>query len=145
LSPYAPLPIYIVKRASTSLRAGDRVLAIDDRSPDTLAAAAKSFSGPSPPAGALRYQGEPIGEVRAAPRLPGEALSDADERLIADLLPQLALAAHTARLTEDLQHSRQRTIAALEDERRRLRRDLHDGLGPTLAAVMLNIDTARDR
>jgi signal transduction histidine kinase len=93
----------------------------------------------------LRYQGEPIGEVRAAPRLPGEALSDADERLIADLLPQLTLAAHTARLTEDLQHSRQRTIAALEDERRRLRRDLHDGLGPTLAAVMLNIDTARDR
>jgi signal transduction histidine kinase len=93
----------------------------------------------------LVYQGDAVGEVRAAERLPGEPLTDADQRLIADLLPQITLAARNAQLTHDLQESRQRAIGLLEDERRRLRRDLHDGLGPTLAAIMLNLDTALSR
>jgi signal transduction histidine kinase len=41
--------------------------------------------------------------------------------------------------------SRGRIIAAREEERRRLRRDLHDGLGPTLAAIGLKVDLARER
>ncbi len=93
----------------------------------------------------LVYQGETVGEVRAADRLPGEALTEGDRRLIEDMLPQITLAANNARLTYDLQESRQRAIGLLEDERRRLRRDLHDGLGPTLAAMMLNLDTALSR
>jgi two-component system NarL family sensor kinase len=34
-------------------------------------------------------------------------------------------------------------IVAREEERRRLRRDLHDGLGPVLTGVVLNADAAR--
>ena len=44
-----------------------------------------------------------------------------------------------------LARSRGRIVAAREEERRRLRRDLHDGLGPTLAAVGLKVDLARER
>ena len=47
-------------------------------------------------------------------------------------------------LTADLQRSRERLVLAREEERRRLRRDLHDGLGPRLAALTLRLETARD-
>lgn len=46
-------------------------------------------------------------------------------------------------LTRDLQRSRQTIVTAREEERRRLRRDLHDGLGPTLAAQMFRVGAAR--
>jgi signal transduction histidine kinase len=48
------------------------------------------------------------------------------------------------RLTADLQRSRERLVTAREEERRRLRRDLHDGVGPQLAALTLKIETARN-
>jgi signal transduction histidine kinase len=51
---------------------------------------------------------------------------------------------HAARLTADLQRSRERLVATREEERRRLRRDLHDGLGPTLASMTLKLDAARN-
>ncbi|GAA4145538.1 sensor histidine kinase [Actinomadura keratinilytica] len=60
-----------------------------------------------------------------------------------------AVVAHLAsiprlhRLTDDLQHSRQRILAAREEERRRLRHDLHDGLGPTLASLAMSLDAVR--
>jgi signal transduction histidine kinase len=47
------------------------------------------------------------------------------------------------RLTADLQRSRERLVTAREEERRRLRRDLHDGLGPALAAQTLKVGAAR--
>jgi trans-2,3-dihydro-3-hydroxyanthranilate isomerase len=43
-------------------------------------------------------------------------------------------------LSVSLQRARERLIAAREEERRRLRRDLHDGLGPALTAAALKID-----
>jgi signal transduction histidine kinase len=42
----------------------------------------------------------------------------------------------------DLQRSRERLVAAREEERRRLRRDLHDGLGPQLASQALTLTAA---
>ncbi|RKS77298.1 histidine kinase/DNA gyrase B/HSP90-like ATPase [Actinomadura pelletieri DSM 43383] len=50
---------------------------------------------------------------------------------------------HLRRLTADLQRSRERILASREEERRRLRRDLHDGLGPTLASLAMSLDAAR--
>jgi signal transduction histidine kinase len=57
---------------------------------------------------------------------------------------QAGVAAHAVRLTVDLQRSRERLITAREEERRRLRRDLHDGLGPQLASLTLTLATARE-
>ncbi|MFC6886060.1 MULTISPECIES: sensor histidine kinase [Actinomadura] len=60
-----------------------------------------------------------------------------------------AVTAHLAslprhlRLAADLQRSRERILATREEERRRLRRDLHDGLGPTLASLAMSLDAAR--
>lgn len=48
-------------------------------------------------------------------------------------------------MTAALKRSRERLVAAREEERRRLRRDLHDGLGPRLAGLTLRIETLRDR
>jgi signal transduction histidine kinase len=44
----------------------------------------------------------------------------------------------------ELQRSREGLVSAREEERRRLRRDLHDGVGPQLAALMLELETAGD-
>jgi signal transduction histidine kinase len=44
----------------------------------------------------------------------------------------------------ELQRSREGLVSAREEERRRLRRDLHDGVGPQLAALMLELETASD-
>jgi two-component system NarL family sensor kinase len=91
----------------------------------------------------LVYQREEIGRLVIAPRAPGERLSEADRRLLEDLARQAEVAVHAVRLTTDLQHSRERLVTAREEERRRLRRDLHDGLGPTLASFALKLDAAR--
>jgi signal transduction histidine kinase len=48
------------------------------------------------------------------------------------------------RLSADLQRSRGRLITAQEEERRRLRRDLHDGLGPQLAGLTMTAEAAQD-
>jgi len=55
-----------------------------------------------------------------------------------------AVAAHAAALTRDLQRSRESLVAAREEERRRIRRDLHDGLGPALAGIVFGLDAARN-
>src|SRR5215217_4857226 len=91
----------------------------------------------------LVYQSEEVGRLVVEPRTPGEAFAPADKRLLDDLAHQAGAAAHAARLTADLQSSRERLVNAREEERRRLRRDLHDGLGPTLGGLTLGLDTAR--
>ncbi len=62
--------------------------------------------------------------------------------MLAELAAQAGVAVYAIRLTADLQQARARLVAAREEERRRLRRDLHDGLGPTLAGVVLGLETA---
>lgn len=54
----------------------------------------------------------------------------------------LAQALQAARLSEQLQRSRGQVVGVLEEERRRMRRDLHDGLGPTLTGVAYSADAA---
>ena len=91
----------------------------------------------------LVYQNEKIGQLLLAPRAPGETFSPADRRLLDDLAREAGVAVHAVRLTTDLQHSRARLVTTREEERRRLRRDLHDGLGPTLASLAQRLDTVR--
>jgi signal transduction histidine kinase len=70
-------------------------------------------------------------------------LSGRDRALLADLARPLAAALHGTALTAQLQHSRERLVEALEEERHRLHRDLHDGIGPSLAALVLGLDAVR--
>ena len=91
----------------------------------------------------LVYRGEEIGRLVIAPRAPGEGFSAADRRLLEDLARHAEVAVHAVRLTADLQRSRERLVATREEERRRLRRDLHDGVGPTLTGLALQLNAAR--
>lgn len=98
----------------------------------------------------LIYHHDTIGQVLLAPRAPGEPLTPTDLHLLSALARQAGVAVQAARLTTDLerltvdlQHSRERLVTTREEERRRLRRDLHDGLGPTLGALLLQVGSAR--
>ncbi|MGI8478035.1 MAG: sensor histidine kinase, partial [Thermomicrobiales bacterium] len=91
----------------------------------------------------LTYQQEPVGELVVSPRASGEHFGASDRRLLADLARQIGVAAHAVRLTDDLQRSRERIVTAREEERRRLRRDLHDGLGAQLAALSIQAGALR--
>lgn len=97
-----------------------------------------------PPSQTLRlpmsYQGETVGVLVLGTRA-GEEFRSADRRLLGDLASQAGVAVHGLRLMVDLQASRERLVLAREEERRRLRRDLHDELAPTLAALGLTAAT----
>ena len=91
----------------------------------------------------LLHQGAVVGTLILGLR-PGEAgFSSADRRLLADLARQAGVAVSTVRLTADLQRSRERLVSAREEERRRLRRDLHDGLGAQLAGLTVQTGVLR--
>lgn len=93
----------------------------------------------------LIHQSEMVGELVFAPRSPHEDFSEAEYELLRNIARQTGAAVHAAKLTSDLRRSRQQLVSAREEERRRLRRDLHDGLGPTLASLTLKIDNARNQ
>jgi signal transduction histidine kinase len=93
----------------------------------------------------LIYQSIPIGQLIFARRSPNESFSEAEYKLLRNISRQTSAAVHAAKLTADLRRSRQQLVTAREEERRRLRRDLHDGLGPTLAGATLRIDSARNK
>jgi signal transduction histidine kinase len=99
----------------------------------------------------LVYGGVTVGRLVLGPRAGEETFGLTDRRLLEDLTHQIGVAAHAVRLTDealrlsaDLQRSRERLVTAREEERRRLRRDLHDGLGPQLAGLTMTAEAARD-
>jgi signal transduction histidine kinase len=92
----------------------------------------------------MQYRNDEIGRLEVAPRGKNEPFADGDERLLATIAQLSATAVHAAQQTIELQRSRRLLITGREEERRRLRRDLHDGLGPIMAAVALQADTAYD-
>ena len=85
-----------------------------------------------------------LGRLLVAPRNRGDSLTSADLVVVAALAQQLALVAHAATMSESLQSSRAALVVAREEERLQLRRDLHDGLGPTLAGMTLQVDALVD-
>ena len=94
---------------------------------------------------ALTYQGTPVGSLVTSPRRGETAFDARDRRMLADIARQAGPAVRAEALTADLLESRQRLVTAREEDRRRLRRDLHDGLGPMLTGLGLNLDAARAR
>lgn len=88
--------------------------------------------------------GTRLGRLRVATRNRGDVLTSADLAVVAALAQQLALIAHAATVSESLQESRSELVVAREQERLELRRNLHDGLGPTLAGMTLQVDALVD-
>jgi signal transduction histidine kinase len=90
----------------------------------------------------LAHAGTRVGTLVVGLRRGESAVTPADARLLEAFARQAGVAAHGVRVTRDLRRSRERLVLAREEERRRLRRDLHDGLGPALAGVTLGLETA---
>jgi signal transduction histidine kinase len=91
----------------------------------------------------LVHAGERVGTLLIGARAHGEPLADADRRLLEDFARRASAAASAVALSIEVQRSRERLVTAREEERRRLRGDLHDGLGPRLAGAVLTIEAAR--
>jgi signal transduction histidine kinase len=105
----------------------------------------------------VRHLGEPVGDVAVRPS-PDRPLSTDDRRLLADLAAQAGpalrgviladqLAVRLRELTTrsaELQASRQRIVAAQAAERRRLERDIHDGVQQHMVALAMSLEVASD-
>jgi two-component system NarL family sensor kinase len=92
----------------------------------------------------LSYDGTAVGELVVGLRSGQPRLSPPDIAVLQLLAGPLAVAAHATALSAALQKSRSGIVAAREEERRRLRRDLHDGLGPVLTGIAFKADAARN-
>jgi signal transduction histidine kinase len=89
----------------------------------------------------LDYDGKKVGNLVVGPRQGERRLSRADQKVIDLLAAPLAIVMHAQLLTEDLKASRERVIDAAEEERTRLRRELHDSLGPLLTGAAFKADS----
>jgi signal transduction histidine kinase len=93
----------------------------------------------------LRLGGDTVGEIVVGLRAGDLTLAQSDADVLRIVAPLLAQTLRAQALAHDLQTSRNAAITAIEEERRRLRRDLHDGLGPTLSGVAFATDAARNQ
>jgi signal transduction histidine kinase len=93
----------------------------------------------------LRAAGREVGRLEVLGRGPTEPFSPAERRLLGDLAAPLAQAVDAVGLAEDLRSSRDALLRTREEERRRIRSELHDDIGPTLSALLLQAQIARRR
>ncbi|MFB6938075.1 histidine kinase [Streptomyces chartreusis] len=92
----------------------------------------------------LRVAGQALGTMTIAERTPGEPFGSDDRRLLTALAHQVAVVVRARQLTDDVASERDRVVEATRTERDRLRRELHDGLGPSLAGIGLGLQAAAD-
>jgi signal transduction histidine kinase len=90
----------------------------------------------------VTFHGEEQGVLSLAPRSPAEPFDDLDRRVLGDVAHQAGPAVAAALRTLDLERTREELVVAREEERRRLREDLHDGVGPVLAGLAFTVDAA---
>jgi two-component system, NarL family, sensor kinase len=90
----------------------------------------------------LEYDGRQVGELTVGLRAGERVLSPADQKVLAMLAAPIAVALQATAVSVQLQASQERIVAAQAEERGRIRRDLHDGLGPTLTGIAFTADAA---
>jgi two-component system NarL family sensor kinase len=93
---------------------------------------------------AISHRGACLGRLVIGARVPGEGYASVDLALADVLVRQVALVLDALRMATELQQSREAIVTAREEERRRLRRELHDGLGSALAGIALTLQAARN-
>lgn len=131
----------VVATVTRALRAPYAAVVLAGDSSPTAAAGQPAAATVAVP---LSLRGNDVGSLVVAQRSPAEQYGARDFALLEDLARHISVAAHAAALTRDLQRSRESLVIAREEERRRIRRDLHDGLGPALAGVAFGLDAARN-
>jgi signal transduction histidine kinase len=141
----------IVATVAQAMRLPWGAIELDRPSGPEIAASWGQPSGMPPVVFPLVHDGQPVGRLLVASGAQSGALRPRDRRLLEVLAQQASAAVHAARLAaqlEDsrtqLEHAHRRLIQARAEERRRLRRDLHDGIGPLLAGMTLQLDAARN-
>ena len=130
------------QRAEVWLRVGNQLqlaAAWPDHEPDVSRSTVPLAGDDLPPSEgaqwlAVRHQGELLGAL-AVTKPPNEPLTPAEEKLVADLAAQAGLVLRNASLISELRASRQRLVAAQDEERRKLERNLHDGAQQQLVAL----------
>ncbi|MDG4786239.1 histidine kinase [Micromonospora sp. WMMD1102] len=140
VEPGAVLPL-LTDTIARSLRVPHVAVEVEGREGPRILAAYGSANTPVE-AFDMVTRGERVGRLLVANRSAASRFTPVERRLLGDLALQAAVAADGVRLIHDLQESRERLITAREEERRRLRRDLHDGLGPTLAGMAMQVRAA---
>lgn len=140
LAPDAVLPT-IVEMVATALKLPYAAIALGEGEGAVIAANYGALVA-EPLRLPLVYQRENVGELILGPRIPGGDWMRADRRLLDDLAHQAGIAAHAVQLNAELKRAREQLVLAREEERRCLRRDLHDGLGPQLASQTLTLTAA---
>jgi signal transduction histidine kinase len=140
LSPDETLPA-VVETVAQALKLPYAAISLRDGEEEVIAASYGVRAGEPLPLD-LTYQGETIGQLLLCQRAPSEGWSVKERRLLDDLARQAGVAAHAVELHTELRRARERLVIAREEERRRLRRDLHDGLGPQLASQTLTLSAA---
>jgi signal transduction histidine kinase len=86
----------------------------------------------------VEHQGELLGAL-AISMARGETVTPANEKVLGDVASQAGLVLRNVRLIEELRASRQRIVAAQDEERRRLERDIHDGAQQQLVALAVKL------
>lgn len=145
LSPTQLLPL-IAETVATALKlpyVGIEQVALPGEAPAPALLVAAYGAHTANPQGLIRfpmsYQGETLGHLLVALRPGEQRFHRVEQQLLADLARQTGFVLHTLALTVDVQRSRQQLVITREEERLRMRRDLHDGMGPTLASIMQRI------
>ncbi|MEX1078348.1 MAG: histidine kinase [Homoserinimonas sp.] len=129
----------VVEQVNRSLRASGTELALVDGSVALFGKPIEANATDSVTRVPLVYAGVPSGEL-VVQRAGG--LDASDRNVLARLATQAAVAAHTVMLANQVQRAREAVVVAREEERRRFRRDLHDDIGPALAALALQAEAA---
>jgi signal transduction histidine kinase len=139
IAPDQVLPVVVQAVADTLRLPYAAVTLAGEAQPSAARGAAPAVTVDLP----LLHAGTEVGTLTVGPPGGRSHLDPQDERLVHNFAQQIGPAAYGVRLTHDLRRSRDSLATARDEERHRIRHDLHDGLGPTLAGVALGLGAAR--